>query len=433
MNRLRSLILCLAVAAPLAAQDTGRAGGVRVGMNFGVGRPRVAVLPIAGQHGDSLRTMIQRNLDYGNRVEIFGHNPADLPLVEGTPNFEVFTTLGIAYIVQGSVIPSGELHVALFQVSERRPIQVRNFPLDAPPLSGDWRMAVHRASDEVELWATGVRGIAATRIAFVRDNRVWLVDSDGANPQPVEGTAGGRSPAWHPSGRYIAFAMLPGADAGGISIRDLWAGTTKRVTRTVNSGSFGSPVFSPDGAFLAYSFAEDGGDIFRIDPFVPGTPTRITFGRNSVNTSPTFSPDGRRFAFATGRSGRPDVYISGVDGSDVELLTDGGFGDRTYRANPAWSPDGRYIAVQSQLDGRFQITLIAPRGRQEQVLTSEGENEDPSWAPDGRHIVFTSTRGGSRQLWVLDTESSRTRQLTRGPAAQSSAWSGPLLPREIPQ
>ena len=52
------------------------------------------------------------------------------------------------------------------------------------------------------------------------------VDSDGAFATPVDGTADGLSPAWHPSGRYLAFAALPGTDAGAIVMRDLATGTT---------------------------------------------------------------------------------------------------------------------------------------------------------------------------------------------------------------
>jgi TolB protein len=74
---------------------------------------------------------------------------------------------------------------------------------------------------------------------------------------------------------------------------------------------------------------------------------------------------------------------------------------------------------------------IALRDRSVKQHTSEGANEDPAWAPDGRHVVFTSTRTGSRQLFVLDTETGRSRQLTRGTAARLSAWS-PLLATAAP-
>jgi TolB protein len=149
----------------------------------------------------------------------------------------------------------------------------------------------------------------------------------------------------------------------------------------------------------------------------------VTVGRGSANASPSFSPDGRKIAFTSGRLGHPEVYITDADGTNADLLTTSGFGDQLYRSNPDWSPDGRKVAFQSQINGVFQVMTINLRDRTVNGLTSEGRNEDPSWAADGRHLVFTSTRSGAKQLWVIDTESGRLRQLTRGGTSRMAAWS----------
>jgi TolB protein len=431
MSLVRALLFVPLSALSLLAQDSVR--GVRIGTEYSSGgRPGLAVLPVAGTNGDSIRTMLQRDFDFGDRVVIVGQNAEDLPLVDGVPNasaYGIFTRIGAMLVAQASFTSTGELHVALYRTADKAVVQAANFALTGAPLSADWRMSVHRASDEVERWATGVAGISATRIAFTRGNQVWQVDSDGANATPIEGTAGGRSPAWDPTGRYIAYSTGPGADAGGVFVRDLVSGTTRRVTRSVRSGSYGAPMFLPDGSMLAYSFGIDGTDIFVVD-HAKGTGERnLTAGRSVVNTSPTFSRDGRQMAFASSRMGPPDVYIADIDGSNVRVLTDEGFGDKTYRTNPSWSPDGRMIAYQSMVNGQFQVVQTTPTGRNTQSLTSEGGNEDPFWAADSRHIVFASTRSGSSQLWVLDTQSGRSRQLTRGGGVKHGAWSLPLARR----
>src|SRR5512140_3627648 len=157
-----------------------------------------------------------------------------------------------------------------------------------------------------------------------------------------------------------------------------------------------------------------------------GAPSRITVGHGSDNTSPEFSPDGRRIAFTSGRAGHPEVYIMDVDGSNVELLTPFNFGDQNYRSNPDWAPDAQHIAFQSQIGGVFQIMVISLRDRSVKQLTSEGVNEDPAWAPDARHLVFTSSRTGVKQLFILDSESGRARQLTHAGGARLAAWSHSL-------
>jgi TolB protein len=278
-------------------------------------------------------------------------------------------------------------------------------------------------SDELEAWITGERGIAASRIAYVSGDRVWVVDADGWGATAV--SSGGRalSPAWHPKGTHLAWSTFA-ATGWQIVVRDLAAGTSRTVGATTRGLNI-SPAFAPDGIVLVYSHGEESGtDLFATPALENGPARRITVGRGSENSSPTFSPDGRRLAFTSGRSGRPEIYISDADGTNPELLTAYGFGDQNYRSDPDWSPDGRLVAFQAQLAGRFQIMTIGLRDRAVKQHTSEGTNEGPSWAPDSRHVVFASTRSGAKQLYVLDTETGRVRQITfGGGVSRLPAWS----------
>ncbi|HEY5491684.1 MAG TPA: hypothetical protein VIK25_10885 [Gemmatimonadaceae bacterium] len=421
MNRaIRAIgVLCL-FAVRLSAQDTIPVG-VRIGITYDPSsRIGVFVTAVAGPAGDSVRAMISRDLDFGDRVTLVSAEAGPPP--SGALNYDLYARLTARAIVQASMTPQGSLHVAVHDVVAKAVLNVGDFALGgAAPLSPAWRMAVHRASDEIERWITSTRGVAATRVAFVRDQRLWIVDSDGATLQALDAGAAALSPAWHPTGRYLAYAQMAN-DGTHIAVRDLVTGQSRRLRDL--GGTNITPAFSPDGSTLVFSSGDDGTDLYAVSAFGGDAPRRVTVGRGSPTSSPSFSPDGRKIAFISGRLGHPEVYITDADGTNAELLTEIPSGDQPYRSSPDWSPDGRNVAFTSQEGANLQVMVISVRDRKIRQLTGDARNEDPSWAPDGRHLVFTSTRSGAKQLWVLDTESGRSRQLTRGAGiARMAAWS----------
>jgi len=424
-----ALLLALP-GATLVAQDTTRRG-VTIGLTYDpASRPGIAVLPISDTAGDSIRAIIQRDFDYSDRFTIVPLDASDPSTFRGkTPgadlNYPLFARLGAAAIIQATV-GDASLHVALHDVAKGSVINVVDFPLAGRPNTRDWRMSVHGVSDEVERWITGLKGIAQTRIAFVAGGRIHLIDSDGADDEATPVTGNAMSPSWNSSGTQLAYATF--GTTSRIMVLDLRTGRSRVLHNATPIHANLTPVFSPDGSTIVYSHADDeGSDLFVVSPEDAAPARRISVGRGTDNVQPSFSPDGRRLAFTSGRVGHPEVYIMDADGTNAELLTSFDFGDKNYRSDPDWSPDGRLVAFQSQFaDGRFQVMTISLRDRSTKLLTSEGSNEQPSWAPDGRHLVFTSTRGGARELWVLDTESGRLRQLSRAAGAQLPAWSSRL-------
>jgi TolB protein len=416
-------LAALAMPRALAAQQPE---GVRIGLTYAAGtRPGVYVLPMTGRYADSTRAIVIRDLDFGDRVSVIAPDSGAIP--SGSLNYPLYAALGAAAILQLSEQVNGGVRAVLHEVGAARVMNTKDFPVEAQPLSAEWRMALHAISDEIERWVTGAAGTAATRVLFNRGGTLWMVDSDGANPHPITGVGNGSHPAWHPNGRSIAY-MEMADDGTHILVRDLVARTTRRASFAV--GSNFTPAFAPDGRTLVFSSGSDGTDLWSVPLNGGEGPVRITVGRGSETASPSFSPDGRRIAFTSGRLGRPEIYITDADGANPQWLTTTGFGDQSYRSDPSWAPDGRHVAFQTQIEGRFQIATINLRDRSVKQHTIEGSNEQPSWAPDARHLVFTSSRSGTRQLWVLDTESGRLRQLTFGSAARMGAWSPRLaVPR----
>jgi TolB protein len=432
--RARHDVLLLAVAAlsamvtPVGAQDT-TSKGVRIGLRYDPGtKPGIAVLPIAGVNGDSIRAILERDFDYSDALAVVTLTAADAQLLasgsasgaSASLNHALFAKLGAAGVLQVTPTPAG-LHVTLHDVGRAQVASVEDFALSPASLSREWRQAVHGLADVVQEWMTGRRGAAQTRIAFIRGGVIQMVDSDGHGEQALAVVGAAMSPSWHPAGGLIAYNTY--GPESRIVIHDLRTGRTRHFGAQRNTTNL-TPVFTPDGKSLVYALSsENGADLYLTSLDGEAFPRRITVGRGSENVQPSFSPDGNRIAFMSDRTGSPQVYIMDADGTNADIFTAFDFGDQNYRAGPDWSPDGRQVTFQSRIDGRFQLFTMNVRDRQPRQLTSEGENEDPSWAPDGRHLVFASTRSGTRQLWILDAESGRLRQLTQVGGSRLPAWS----------
>jgi len=430
----RSLVLLAVAAVPLRAQDTSRVldQGVRVGITYSPGmRPGLVVVPSAGL--DSLRTIVQRDLDFSDQFELVilpatvrqaTDGPSSASSSTPAPlNYSLYRSLGANYAVE--CYPAGESGRVAVRVHDVGGATIRREGTFTIPEVWEpgFRQAVHRLSDEVVRWITGVPGFAATQIAFVADKRIWRVDTDGAglsaltNPgeEPL-------SPTWSPDGRRIAFTMFA-AGRGSIVVQTLATGARATVPSTERNLNI-TPAFSPDGRTLAFAHSsEDGTDIFTANMAERCCVQRLTVGRYADNLSPTYAPDGRRMAFVSTRAGLPQIYAMSADGTDQELLAPFDYGITGSSNAPDWSPDGARVVFHRDVGQTLQIFLLDVASRRVRQLTSTGRNEDPSWAPDGRHITFVSDRSGRGQLWVIDVETGRIRQVSTPGAARLPAWS----------
>lgn len=426
--RWRILLLCLLGATVSArAQDPQPAEGVRLALTYTPGtRPAVLVLPVEGSEGDSIRLILQRDLDFDDRVTLVsldgGAARALLPRAGGEVDLGRFAAFGATAIIEPRLTAVG-ITIRVYDVPSKKLVRSADFALPVDVYGPGWRMALHGVSDELGLWIFGSRGAAQTRVLYTgADGQVWVIDSDGANARRLTSAELALSPAWRPDGSNFVFAGV-GGGRWRLGVSGLAAGSTRWLGGLPSRGITITPTFSPDGRSIMYAHGDEGGTNLWAVGSAGGTPRRLTPARSGDNTGPSFDPTGRRVVFTSGRAGRPDLYIMDADGANAQPLTTSSLSRRSENASPDWSPDGRRIVYQSQTGGAFQIVSLSLRDRSTRQHTSEGENEDPSWSPDSRHVVFSSTRTGARQLWVVDTESGRLRQLTRAAGARLPDWS----------
>jgi dipeptidyl aminopeptidase/acylaminoacyl peptidase len=132
---------------------------------------------------------------------------------------------------------------------------------------------------------------------------------------------------------------------------------------------------------------------------------------SSLETDPHFSRDGRRIAFASGRSGDVTIWVAADDGSDARQLTHGTW---TWQGSPHWSPDGRTIAFDAfDPDGVHVWTINTEGGNPHRVTTHAGDQTVPTWSQDGKWIYFSEDRGGRRELWRIRASGGEPEQMTR--------------------
>src|SRR6476659_3848947 len=140
------------------------------------------------------------------------------------------------------------------------------------------------------------------------------------------------------------------------------------------------------------------------------TLVRLT-NNNAQDSSPSWSADGRRIAFASNRDGKTEIYIMDADGSNVSRLTNNSTDDDF----PRWSPDGRRILFHSNRDGNGETYVMNADGANQTRLTIDtADDRGASWSPDGKRIAFASNRGNTNpynfDIFVMDADGSNVRK-----------------------
>ena len=272
------------------------------------------------------------------------------------------------------------------------------------------------------------------------------------------------SPRISPDGRRIAFDHVS-ADG-----RDVWIWTegTGDLTRATFQSDGHDPVWTLDGRGLYY-LAGNGArlDIFRTQlgttapPRAESTRVEVTYTGTPIGGESGFlttipgnagrgldivrlgssdsavdtllatpadesyvvpSPDGRWFAYVSDHSGRPEVYLRALTGSDVQLQVsiDGA-------SEPVWSRDGRELFYRGATpEGTELVAAALQFGPEPQVLrrtrlfdlsgydtAAPHANYDVS--PDGRWFVFARP-DGANHIVVLQNVPELARRMARGSA-----------------
>ena len=141
----------------------------------------------------------------------------------------------------------------------------------------------------------------------------------------------------------------------------------------------------------------------------------------SIDTTASYSPDGRFITFASDRSYGQQIYVMDQEGLSVARISHGG---GSY-SKPVWSPDGRLIAFTKMKGGKFHIGVMVPNGKGEKILKSAYMVEGARWSPNGRYLIYSKKRGpyGKRsipKLYAIDVVTGHEFSFSTTPGAGAS-------------
>jgi Tol biopolymer transport system component/predicted Ser/Thr protein kinase len=223
---------------------------------------------------------------------------------------------------------------------------------------------------------------------------IWTLSAAGGEPVAVTSEpALDWNPVWAPDGRHLYFSSNRGGSMSlwRVAIDERSGKTLGRAEPLTTGGGAASQhiTVSKDGRRIAYVSQVETTNLQKVtfDPAAgttQGAVESITRGSRTV-AQPDASPDGQLLAFnSAGR--QEDIWVVQTDGNGLGQLTDDAFKDRAAR----WSPDGRRIAFYSDRTGQLEIWAINRDGSGLQQLTRSPGAHYPVWSPDGALMAYST-------------------------------------------
>jgi serine/threonine-protein kinase len=217
------------------------------------------------------------------------------------------------------------------------------------------------------VWIYGLQQKTFTRLTFEGDNRDPIWSADGKRVIYASSRNGRKSLFWKPV-----------AGTGG-----------EEELLTVASQPFPDSV-SKDGRYLLYDIlgATESPGVYLL-PLQGERKPQLLFAEPSLGTAlGALSPDGRWLAYASGESGRQEIYVRrfGADAGKWQVSTEGAY-------QPAWSSDGRELFYRANGDRMFSVAVSSDNGFVASSTSllfqfpcvSAGHDYAPT--PDGQHFI----------------------------------------------
>jgi hypothetical protein len=246
----------------------------------------------------------------------------------------------------------------------------------------------------------------AANLTWATDNpQVATVSEDGT----VAGTGNGhaRVTATSPGGKtstadvFVIGEIVVASSRGGGTKFQLYStdrsnlSQLAKLTPATDTASANDPAFSPDGSRVAFVSQRDGNpEIYVMNADGTGV-TRITNDPQG-DGRPAFSADGQSLVFHSMRTaGKQQIWSVNLDGSGLTQLT-----KDSINLSPTVSPDGQTIAYVSLRDKNYDIWLMGRDGSNQRRFTVSPQQRewDPHFLRDGTLAYLLERREGNRTV-----------------------------------
>jgi Tol biopolymer transport system component/predicted Ser/Thr protein kinase len=254
---------------------------------------------------------------------------------------------------------------------------------------------------------------------------------------PVRGALSGEprplaDDAWIDSDTDGLAAFAASSDArfayrrGGIvQSRLTWIDRQGRAIRTVGeAGLLYGLNLSPDGRRILIVRNDPSptgwvGNVYVVDD-ASAMMTRVTFTGNA--TSPLFSPDGTRVAYASDHNGPFDLFEHSVSGTGEEKLL---LATPHWKYPESWSPDGKFLSYRV-IDPVTGVDIwILPRtagAKPFPLLRTAAAESNSRFSPDGRFLAYTCDESGREEVFVQPFPATGAKWQVSRAGGFSAAW-----------
>jgi Tol biopolymer transport system component len=248
-------------------------------------------------------------------------------------------------------------------------------------------------------------------IAFVRDEDLWVMASDGSNAKDLTPFPGVQAdPAWSPDASQLAYDA-----GGGIWIVDRDGSNPHRIPHTAGV----QPSWSPDGKTIVFTSPGLGWALYTVSP--KGSDLQLlreppNHGLEAEDQNPTWTPDGRHISFTEVEETMPNGLAlqrvgHGAGPPTIYSL----YSDSSQSATTRGSgPDAQLLTLYR---AGYNLYWIRPDGTGQRLLTNEAIT-DLSWSPDSTQIAYAE-RGGIR---IVNASTQRSTDFIRGQGCGEPSW-----------